>query len=87
MEKNDDADIQESKIENNDDDSDESSRSPSPLLRRAENLLAFARRKRKFKKKTSNKVHSLLPSPDNKVLEEPAPNKLEGSSSDAENEG
>ena len=78
---------QESKRENFDDGSDESSRSPSPLLRRAENLLAFARRKRKLKKKPSNKIHSLLPSPNENVLAESENEKLEGSSSDPDNAG
>ncbi len=46
--------------------SDASSRASSPLLRRAENFLAFARKKKKLKKKSSNnlktqKIHSLLP--------------------------
>ena len=81
------ANSQESKMGNNDDGSDESSRSPSPLLRRAENLLAFARRKRKVKKKVSNKIQSLLPSPDKTVLEGLENEKQDGSSSDGENEG
>ena len=75
-----------SKRENNGNDSDESSRSPSPLLR-AEKFLAFARRKRKVKKKLSNKIQSsLLPSPENEVLGE-TDNEKQGSSSDAENGG
>jgi len=80
------ANSQESKMGNIDDGSDESSRSPSPLLRRAENLLAFARRKRKVKKKVSNKIQSLLPSPDKTVLEGLENEKQDGSSSDGENE-
>ena len=48
------------------DPSDVSSRNSSPLMRRAENFLKFARKKKKLKKKPSNtlKIHSLLPSPD-----------------------
>ncbi len=58
-----DGDQSNSKVEEDENLSDVSSRPPSPLLRRAENLLAFARKKRKLKKKSSNnlKIHSLLP--------------------------
>ena len=72
----------ESKRKSIDNASDESSRSPSPILRRAENLLAFARRKKKLKKNIPLKLHSLLPAPDVKALAE-SENEDKASSSDA----
>ncbi|XP_065055776.1 protein Aster-C-like isoform X2 [Rhopilema esculentum] len=48
--------------------SDVSSRSPSPILRRAENLLAFAKQRKKQRKKLK-KTFSLLPAPETSGLE------------------
>eukprot|EP00794_Sanderia_malayensis_P010967 gene10967-12129_t len=59
--------------------SDASSRASSPLLKRAENLFAFARKKKKLKKKSSNnlKIHSLLPSPSPVQTEEESSDESE----------
>ena len=68
--------------------SDASSRSPSPIVRRAENLFAFAKRKKKkMKKKSSGKLYSLLPAPDASGVEDSDNGRPDESSSGGDEKG
>ena len=60
--------LPDQKEDNDGEVSDVSSRSPSPILRRAENLLAFAKQRKKQRKKLK-KTFSLLPAPETSGLE------------------
>ncbi len=90
LEENQDISEPEKEREKGEDDalSDTSTRSPSPIVRTAENLFSFAKRKKKkLKKKSSTKLHSLLPAPDASGVEDSDTGRLDESSSNGDENG